>query len=199
MIGNTAIQGLANSLDTLATQAYGSGNKHLVGLHTLRMVLFILPCTVPLMVLWLKADLFLGLLIHDQRVTELASMYLRVMTTRVPAFIVFECGKRFLQAQGLFYPATYILIFAAPLNILLMWLLVWRTGWGFMGAPVAIAITENLMAAMLVLYVFLVDGSDCWGGFTNKAFRKWGKPCLVPCPTTDPPSLPDFGRACMLT
>ena len=175
MIGNTLIQGLANSLDTLAAQAYGSGNKHLVGLHMQRMICFIFLCVVPLMILWWKAGEILAFIIPDRQVAELAGVYLKVMILRVPAFVLFECGKRFLQAQGLFSAATYVLVIAAPLNALVMWLFVWHFGWGFVGAPIAIAITENLMAVLLFLYIWLIDGSQCWGGFSGKVFSNWGK------------------------
>ncbi|KAK6829437.1 hypothetical protein PG989_001115 [Apiospora arundinis] len=174
MIGNTAIQGLANGLDTLTAQAYGSGQMHLVGLHTQRMVCFLLPCSIPLMVMWWNAEQALGYILPDHRTAELAGEYLRVMILRVPAFVLFECGKRFFQAQGIFYASTHVLVATAPLNALLMWLLVWHLGWGFIGAPVAIVITENLMALLLLLYAWLIDGSQCWGGFDRKALTNWG-------------------------
>jgi MATE family multidrug resistance protein len=180
MIGNTLIQGLANSLDTLAAQAYGSGHKNLVGLHMQRMICFILLCVVPLMILWWRAGEILVFIIPDRQVAELAGIYLKIMILRVPAFVLFECGKRFLQAQGLFSAATYVLLIAAPFNTLIMWLFVWYFGWGFVGAPIAIAITENLMAVLLFLYIWLIDGSQCWGGLSGKVFSNWGK-FTVPC------------------
>lgn len=175
LVGNSIIQGLANSLDTLAAQAYGAGNKHLVGLHTQRMVCFILPCVAPLMVLWWKADDVLVHIIPDQQLAALTGLYLKIMTSRVPAFVLFECGKRYMQAQGLFSAATYVLFFAAPFNAVLMWFFVWHLGWGFVGAPIAVAITENLMPLLLFLYVWLVDGSQCWGGLSCKVFSNWGE------------------------
>ncbi|KJZ72200.1 hypothetical protein HIM_08465 [Hirsutella minnesotensis 3608] len=174
LIGNSLIQGLATSLDTLAAQAYGSGNHHLVGLHMQRMICFILPCVVPLMILWWKADELLVLVLQDRRLAELTGVYLKIMCFRMPAFVLFECGKRFVQAQGIFNATPCVLLVAAPFNALTMWLLVWRLDWGFVGAPIAIAITENLMPVLLVVYVLLVDGSQCWGGFTRKTFSNWG-------------------------
>ena len=46
--------------------------------------------------------------------------------------------------------------------------------WGSVGAPIAIVITQNLMPALLGLYVVLIAGRECWNGLTTAAFRNWG-------------------------
>ncbi|KAI6717258.1 multidrug and toxin extrusion protein 1 [Diplocarpon mali] len=182
MIGNTVIQGLANGLDTLAAQAYGSGKKHLVGLHVQRMIYFIHLCVLPLIILWWKAEEIFVFILKDQQVAYLAGTYLKIMILRFPAYVLFECGKRFFQAQGIFHAATFVVVLAAPFNALIMWLFVWHLGWGFIGAPIAIVITENLMVLLLLLYAWLVDGSQCWGGLTKDAFRNWGPMIRIAVP-----------------
>lgn len=47
-------------------------------------------------------------------------------------------------------------------------------GWGFVGAPIAVAITENIMPMLLFLYVYFIDGAECWNGVTTRALRNWG-------------------------
>lgn len=47
-------------------------------------------------------------------------------------------------------------------------------GWGFIGAPIAVAVTDNLLPICLVLYVRFIDGGACWGGLTSRAFQNWG-------------------------
>lgn len=88
--------------------------------------------------------------------------------------ILFECGKRFTQAQGLFNATTYVLLIAAPINIFVSWFLVWHLKLGYIGAPMAVAFTECLLPILLFLYVFFVDGRECWGGFSKRAFSNWG-------------------------
>jgi MATE family multidrug resistance protein len=67
----------------------------------------------------------------------------------------------------------YILLLCAPLNGFLNWLFVWHLGWGFVGAPIAVAITENLLPILLFLYVRFIDGYQCWGGFDRRALKNW--------------------------
>lgn len=167
-------QGLATSLDTLCAQAYGSGHKHLVGLQIQRMICFLMLLFIPLIALWLNATEILALMMPEYRTAELAGTYLKIYLLGVPAFIVFEGGKRFVQAQGLFQATTYVLLIAAPINVFLNWLFVWHLGWGFVGAPISVAITQNLLPTLLVAYVYFVDGRQCWGGFSRRALSNWG-------------------------
>jgi MATE family multidrug resistance protein len=50
---------------------------------------------------------------------------------------------------------------------------VWHLKWGFIGAPIAVSITENIMPLMLFLYVRFIDGYQCWGGFDRRALKNW--------------------------
>lgn len=166
-------QGLATSLDTLCAQAYGSGHKHLVGLQCQRMTCFLLCLSVPVAVLWYFAENILYHIIPEPESARLAGLYLRVMIFSIPGFILFECGKRFTQAQGLFHATTWVLIIVAPLNVFLSWFFVWHLGYGFVGAPIAIAITESLLPIFLFLYVRFINGRQCWGGFSRRALSNW--------------------------
>ena len=49
-----------------------------------------------------------------------------------------------------------------------------RFEWGFIGAPIAVALTHNLLAFCLFLYVYFVDGARCWPGFSKQALKNWG-------------------------
>ncbi len=115
---------------------------------------------------------------------------MRVLIIGMPPFAIFECGKRFVQAQGLFHANTYVLVIAAPLSALLSWLFVWRLGWGFIGAPIAVVITQWTMPTLLLLYVCFIDGSRCWGGFSRRAFSNWG--CNSVCFAGPCEQLPSF-------
>ncbi|KAI9842511.1 MAG: hypothetical protein M1837_007105 [Sclerophora amabilis] len=172
--GYAVFQGLATSLDTLCAQAYGSGRKHLVGLHVQRMVYFLWVCTIPIGIVWLCAEEILKKIVPEPEIARLAGLYLRILLIGAPGYAAFEAGKRFVQAQGLFRITLWILLFCAPLNAFLNWLFVWRLGFGFVGAPAAVAITETLLPICLFLYVAFIDGRQCWGGFSRRAFVNWG-------------------------
>ncbi|KAJ5965164.1 Multi antimicrobial extrusion protein [Penicillium vulpinum] len=172
--GNAVYSGLATSLDTLCAQAYGSGKRKLVGLQMLRMVYFLWVITIPIMVLWYFSDHLLAKIIPEKEVAEMAGLYLKIALLGTPGFALFESGKRYLQAQGVFSASLYVLIVCAPLNAFLNWFFVWKLQWGFIGAPIAVVITENLLPLGLFIYVYFFVGSECWCGFTKRAFQNWG-------------------------
>ena len=173
--GYAIYQGLATSLDTLCAQAYGSGRKKLVGLQMQRMIYFLWSITIPIGVVWLCAEWILRIIVPEPKVAELAGLYLRVVLLGAPGYAAFEAGKRFVQAQGLFSASLYVLAICAPFNAFLNWLLVWKLNVGFVGAPIAVAITDNLLPIGLFIYVrfFSKSGMSCWNGFTRKAFQNW--------------------------
>ncbi|KAF3938031.1 hypothetical protein ABW19_dt0200424 [Dactylella cylindrospora] len=173
--GYTIYQGLATSLDTLCSQAYGSGKKKLVGLQMQRCFWFLMIITVPIVLVWESSEYILRPIVPEPELCRLAGSYLRVLAIGTPGYAAWEVGKRFVQAQGIFTAATYILIICAPINALLNYLLVWHPviGFGFLGAPTAVVITNWLMPLLLFLYVVFIRGSECWGGFSSKAWKNW--------------------------
>lgn len=185
------VQGLATCLDTLCAQAYGSGHKHLVGLQAQRMTWLLWILMLPIAVLWWFSEPILAAAVGPGRTTTLAAMYMRILIAGMPGVSAFESAKRFVQSQGLFHATTYTLLVGAPLSFVQNWLFVFKLGWGFNGAAVAMAVTHNLLPLLLILYVRLFEGSECWKGFSRKAFSNWGK-YLV---TSDEVAVADYARS----
>lgn len=100
--GYAVYQGLATSLDTLCAQAFGSGRKMLVGLQMQKMVFFLWTVTIPIAFVWFFADKILMKIVPEKEVASLAGLYLKVVLLGAPGYALFESGKRFVQAQGLF-------------------------------------------------------------------------------------------------
>ncbi|RCK66086.1 hypothetical protein Cantr_01637 [Candida viswanathii] len=174
--GLAIFQGMATSLDTFCSQAYGSGHKTMVGVYFQRGSLIMLIVMIPLTALWWFSGPILGLLVPDEELANMAQLFLRVHILGVPGLIFFESGKRFLQAQHIFQASTYILLVTLPVNIVLNWWLVWSesTGIGYVGIPLAIAITYWIISLLMLLYVIFIDGIECWGGMElEKAASNW--------------------------
>ncbi|KAK2766865.1 hypothetical protein FQN54_006179 [Arachnomyces sp. PD_36] len=171
--GYAVYHGMATSIDTLCGQAYGSGDKKLVGLHMQRMVYFLLVITIPIAVIWVFADRILLQLLSEKDVAILAGRYLKVLIIGTPGYLSFESGKRFVQAQGIFSAPLVVMVICAPLNAFMNWLFVWKFEWGFVGAPVAVVITNYCLPSVLLAYTSLIVGLECWNGFTYKAFTNW--------------------------
>ncbi|SCU86913.1 LAME_0D08086g1_1 [Lachancea meyersii CBS 8951] len=182
--GFAAIQGLCTCLDTLCSQAHGAGNKQLVGILLQRCAIITLIFFTPILcVWWFWSEAVLAAVIPERELCRLAANYLKVVAVGVPGFVFFECGKRFLQCQGIFHASTLVLLFCAPFNAVMNYVLVLdkRLGIGYIGAPISVALNYWLMAFGLLFYtVFTKHKSNprkCWGGLIkpNQVFRNWRK------------------------
>ncbi|EOA85285.1 uncharacterized protein SETTUDRAFT_172193 [Exserohilum turcica Et28A] len=174
--GLAIYEGLATSLDTLCAQAYGSGKKTMVGLHLQRMVLFMLAATIPIGAVWLCSGWILAALVPEKAMAHLAGYYLSLLLAGAPGYAIFEAGKRFTQAQGLFNASLFVLLIATPVNIALNYVFVFVFHWNLTGAALATVVSNNLLPLLLWIYVYFVNPAsmECWGGFTKAAFTNWG-------------------------
>lgn len=182
--GLAAIQGLCTCLDTLCAQAYGAKNYRLVGVLVQRCAVITLLAFLPMITIWcLWSESILAWMIPQRELCHLASQYLAVLSIGVPGFVLFECGKRFLQCQGIFHASTVVLFVCAPLNALMNYLLVWneKVGIGYLGAPLSVSINCWLMTLGLLFYTVFtkqdVKPLKCWNGIIrpNQVFKNWKK------------------------
>ncbi|KAF2714890.1 MATE efflux family protein [Pleomassaria siparia CBS 279.74] len=174
--GLAVYEGLATSLDTLCAQAYGSGKKEQVGLHLQRMILLMLLVTIPIGSIWIFSGPILSALVPERELAILAGRYLRILLAGAPGYAIFEAGKRFTQAQGLFNASLFVLLITTPINIVLNYVFVFVLHWGLTGAACATVISNTLLPILLWVYVYFVFPAslECWGGFTPDAFTHWG-------------------------
>ena len=174
--GLAVYEGLATSLDTLCAQAYGSGRKEMVGLHLQRMMLFMLLVTVPIGMVWLTSGRILATLVPEKELAHISGRYLSILLAGAPAYAMFEAGKRFTQAQGLFNASLFVLLIASPVNILLNYLFVFVLELDLDGAALATVLTHNLLPVLLWVYVYFINPSalECWPGFKRDALKNWG-------------------------
>ena len=179
--GYGIFQGIATCLDTLGAQAYGRGDYVMVGVYTQRCGLLMGLVLVPVLLLWCKAEIFLEVFVPQKECVILAARYLKVLAIGCPGYVIFELAKHYLQAQGIFKASTYVLLFCAPMNVVLNYVFVWSStfGFGFIGAPVAVVITDYTMALIALMYIAYIDGYQCWKGWSKAALSNWNYMCQL--------------------
>lgn len=175
--GFSIIQGMANTLDTVLPSAWTSGEPQLVGLWTQRMTILIAMVLAPMLWVWFHAEPILLSLRQEPEIAKLAGAYLKWATPGLPAY-AFNCiSRRYFQSQGLFTVPTRIILFVAPINILLTFLFVWGpepVRLGFTGAPIASSISYNLVSIASVIYGVFFVPRTAWHPLTTRAFTKLG-------------------------
>lgn len=179
--GYATIQGISTALDTLCPQAYGAKKYHMVGEYMQKCIALNFLIITPVLFIWaFFGQNLLSFIIPDEQTAQLAANYLYYLVPGIPAYILFECGKRFLQAQGIYHISTLVLLFAAPCNLVMNLLFVKK--FGFMGAPIAVSINYWLMfLGLLVATIYASSSPDmtspsrCWSSLNiRRAFQGWG-------------------------
>lgn len=190
--GYATIQGIATALDTLCPQAFGAKKYLLVGVYLQKCTTLIVTIMTPVLIIWIFFGYeLITLILPDKDTAKYAAVYLQYIAPGIPAYILFECGKRFLQSQGIYHISTIVLLFAAPSNLLMNLLFVKHLG--YIGAPIAVAINYWFMAiGLFVATVYLIKPEStptglhplvCWGGLNIKeSFKAWDKLAYLAIP-----------------
>ncbi|KAG0250209.1 hypothetical protein BG011_008575 [Mortierella polycephala] len=167
--------GTATALDTLCSQSYTSHHPHTLGLHLQRAILVLMLLFVPIAGIWMSSEYVFLLLGQEEALAKHAALFLKGLLPGAPAFLIFECVKKFLQAQGNMHASTYVLLIASPINVFLNYVLVWNKyiGIGYIGAPIATSISYWNMLILLLLYIRFIDGYQGWGGWTRDSLTGW--------------------------
>jgi len=128
-------------------------------------------------VIWFNAESILLALRQEPEVAHLASVYLRWVSLGLPAY-AFNCiSRRYFQSQKLFSIPTRILLVVTPINAFLNYILVWGPEpirLGFIGAPLATAISFNLVSLLSIIYGIFFVPKTAWHPFSRKIFTGLG-------------------------
>jgi MATE family multidrug resistance protein len=130
---------------------------------------------------WFNAESILLVLKQEPEVARLAALYLRWVSLGLPAY-AFNCiSRRYFQSQNLFSIPTRIIIVITPINAILNYLLVWGPEpirLGFIGAPLATAISFNLVSILSVIYGAFFVPKTAWHPISSRMFT--GMDVLLP-------------------
>lgn len=175
--------GMATCLDTMCPQAFGAKQYRLVGLYFQRSCAISFVFAIPIALTWYYSSSLLSRIIDDPALVNISSRYLKVMIMSIPGYVVFESGKKFLQAQGNFTTGQHILFICAPLNMVLNYLLIFKLDLGYIGAPIATTLSYNLMGLFLICYICYKnittedteETPDCWNRIESwdEIFSNW--------------------------
>ncbi|CAR25572.1 hypothetical protein ZYGR_0A01370 [Zygosaccharomyces rouxii] len=168
--------GLATCLDTLCPQAYGAGNYTLVGLYFQRCIIISTIVSIPISFVWIFSKPLLNLVAKDAELINISSQYLKCMVGCIPGYIVFECGKKYMQAQGDFHTAQMILLIGFPFSILANYIFILNSPLGYLGAPLASSLTFTLMGILMACA--MLRDRKCWHEFHWKTVIHGWEPLI---------------------
>ncbi|KAG8168884.1 hypothetical protein KVR01_001633 [Diaporthe batatas] len=168
--------GGTTALDTLASSSFtGSTNKHDLGVLLQRGLFVLSLFYVVVAIIWSFSEHIFRSLGQEEYICVQSAMFLRCLIPGGLGYVWFESMKKYLQAQEIYRPGTYVLLITSPLNALLNYLFIHVFGIGLYGAPIATGISYWLSFLLLVAYTAFIKGHECWGGLApKKALRHLG-------------------------
>ena len=79
----------------------------------------LIAASKPISAVWIWSESILLALKQDPEVAHYAATYLRWLLPGLPAYGFNNVARRYFQSQGLFDAPTRIIIFVAPINVIL--------------------------------------------------------------------------------
>jgi MATE family multidrug resistance protein len=186
--GVALLGGMAGALDTQCSQAFGSGEFGMVGLHFLRGCIILSVLCMGVLVLWstCSRDVLTFFSHGDAEQVEEALPYVRWSAIGLWPSVMYRALSKWLQAQGLTRGPMVAATYGALLNPVLNYIFIFRWDAELAGAAIANSICWLLMLVILVvrtwwgehhvrtLCVRTFTWEELLGGWT--AFLKLGVP-----------------------
>ncbi|KAL8917420.1 MAG: hypothetical protein Q9172_005859 [Xanthocarpia lactea] len=167
--------GGTTALDTLGSSSFtGSKNKHALGILLQRAFVVLGLFYIPVIILWTTSEPLFKALGQSEQLSRDSHRFLCCLLPGGLGYIYFEAMKKYLQAQEIMRPGTYVLLITSPLNAGLNYLFVYTFEIGLLGAPIATGISYWLSFFLLVAYTRFVNGYKCWGGWSRKCLQNMG-------------------------
>ncbi|KAI0164530.1 MATE efflux family protein [Hypoxylon sp. FL1284] len=161
--------GGTTALDTLASTSFtGSQDKHDLGILLQRGIMVLSAFYAVVAVIWAFSEPLFRALGQEEFICVDGSKFLQILIPGGLGYIWFESMKKYLQAQAIYRPGTYVLLITSPLNALLNYLFIYKFGLGLYGAPLATGISYWVSFLLLVAYAAFVRGHECWGGLAPR-------------------------------
>jgi len=130
--------GGTTAIDTLASASFtGSKNKHDLGIILQRAFVILTIFYVPVAVLWICSEPVFKLLGQEDYIARDSAKFLSVLLPGGLGYIYFECMKKYLQAQEIMRPGSYVLLITSPISAGLNVLFIHTFNMGLLGAPLA--------------------------------------------------------------
>lgn len=172
--GFSIVWGGMTALDTLGSQAYGAKAYTLVGVLAQRALVISTAVAVPVAFCWAYATFpVLTAIGVDTEVASLAQQFTRWYVLALWPQLAINIVNKFLSMQDIVRPPTLVQAVIMPVNAGLTYTLVYISGFGFVGSPIAQAVSCWLqLAAFLVLIRLMRLHEKCWPGLDwREAFR----------------------------
>ncbi|CAL9135810.1 unnamed protein product [Musa textilis] len=178
-LGNNGIQifayglmlGMGSAVETLCGQAYGAHKYEMLGIYLQRSTVLLMATGIPLAAVYAFSRPLLLLLGQSPEIATAASIFVYGLIPQIFAYAANFPIQKFLQAQSIVTPSACISAGALAVHLVLSWVVVYKVGFGLLGASLVLSLSWWIIVAAQFLYI--VTSRRCrftWTGFSWQAF-----------------------------
>ena len=147
--------GVMTAVDTLLATAHGAKQPRAYGDWTQTGIVAVTALCVPVGATMMFVGPILRGIGQSPHLASLADAFCKQLVWGLPPYYWFQVLTKYLQAQHVLAPPVYVALVSNGANVLLNWLLIFRLGRGFSGAPVATSLCRWVQLALLLAYLAL--------------------------------------------
>lgn len=151
--------GFLSAMDTLIPQAWGAKNYRIVGIVTLRGIIWSFFLCIPIGWFWSQAEPIFTALHQDAELSRLAGVYLRGLQPGLPALFLYQVVVKYLNNMGQVLPPALTGLASLVVNGVLNWVFIWGIpgtsfqGWGFVGAAWSTSVARWFLVLVNILVI----------------------------------------------
>jgi multidrug resistance protein, MATE family len=163
--------GMGSAVETLCGQAYGAEKYEMLGVYLQRSTVILMVTGIPLTIIYVLSEPILTLLGESPKISKAAALYVYGLIPQIFAYCANFPLQKFLQAQSIVAPSAYILVATFVFHLLVSWVVVFKLGFGLVGASLVLSLSWWVYVGAQFMYI--VKSPKCkstWTGFTWQAF-----------------------------
>ncbi|KAL2473399.1 MATE efflux family protein [Forsythia ovata] len=164
--------GMGSAVETLCGQAYGAHKYDMLGIYMQRSTILLMATGIPLMFIYIFSKPILLLLGESKSVASASALFVYGLIPQIFAYAANFPIQKFLQAQSIVNPSAYISGATLVVHIFLTWLVLYKLGWGLLGA--ALVLSFSWWIIVIAQFVYILTSAKCkktWNGFSIRAFH----------------------------
>ncbi|KAI3859903.1 hypothetical protein MKX03_016538 [Papaver bracteatum] len=162
--------GMASALETLCGQAYGAKRYHMLGVYLQRSWVVLTLCSILLLPFYIFTTPILKLLGQPDDLAELTGLFTNWLIPLPFALALQMPSQRFLQCQRKTPIVAWVCLGALLFHILLIWLVVYKLGFGVIGAAATLNVSWWIIVLGSFSYIACGGCPKTWTGFSMEAF-----------------------------
>ncbi|KAJ0094983.1 hypothetical protein Patl1_15207 [Pistacia atlantica] len=150
--GFSLVFGMSTALETLNGQAYGAQQYQKLGTQTYTALFCLILVCFPLSLMWVFMEKILIFMGQDALISREAGRFTIWLIPALFGYASLQSLVRLFQAQSLTFPLLVCSCVTLVFHLILCWVLVFKSGFGNLGAALAIGLSYWLNVLLLVLY-----------------------------------------------